>query len=209
MRKRIKGTLTTWNDARGFGFITPIAGGERIFVHIKAFPHRQPRPRIGQTVSFSRSQDQQGRPCAEKIRFTKTTSGRTPHLPGSMPAIWIPCLFFALLGGLIFILRIIPSSILVLYAVASAITYIAYAIDKRAAINGRWRTAEATLHTLSLLGGWPGALIAQQTLHHKSRKKGFQIMYGITVMINLLLTAWILCPRGPEMARIFFEKISP
>ena len=31
------GTLKSWNDDRGFGFIEPTHGGQEIFVHIKAF----------------------------------------------------------------------------------------------------------------------------------------------------------------------------
>jgi len=29
---RIKGRLTAWNDEKGYGFITPSAGGKRVFV---------------------------------------------------------------------------------------------------------------------------------------------------------------------------------
>ena len=32
------GTLQSWNDDRGFGFIEATQGGQEIFVHIKAFP---------------------------------------------------------------------------------------------------------------------------------------------------------------------------
>jgi hypothetical protein len=39
----------------------------------------------------------------------------------------------------------------------SLITFVAYALDKRAARLGRPRTPESTLHVPELLGGWPGA----------------------------------------------------
>ena len=33
----MKGVLTQWDDAKGYGFITPDGGGAKLFVHIKAF----------------------------------------------------------------------------------------------------------------------------------------------------------------------------
>ena len=41
---RFEGYLKTWNDERGFGFIEPLAGGQEIFVHVKAFPGGVSRP---------------------------------------------------------------------------------------------------------------------------------------------------------------------
>lgn len=40
--------------------------------------------------------------------------------------------------------------------------------------RGRWRTPENTLHVAELLGGWPGALVAQQLFRHKTRKISYQ-----------------------------------
>ena len=49
---RTHGTLTKWNDDRGFGFIRPAAGTEEPFVHISAFARDGVRPRLGELVSF-------------------------------------------------------------------------------------------------------------------------------------------------------------
>ncbi len=49
---RTHGTLTKWNDDRGFGFISPAQGSEEIFVHISAFPRDGERPRINELISF-------------------------------------------------------------------------------------------------------------------------------------------------------------
>ena len=89
------------------------------------------------------------------------------------------------MGKLLFVL-------LLLYFAASSITFIVYAWDKSAAKNGRWRIQECTLHLLSLAGGWPGALVAQKVLHHKSTKQSFQFTFWGTVVINCGALGWAL-----------------
>lgn len=49
---RIQGTLSKWNDDRGFGFIASAQGGDDIFVHISAFPRDGSRPSVNEPVSF-------------------------------------------------------------------------------------------------------------------------------------------------------------
>lgn len=49
---RFDGTLKSWNEERGFGFITPQQGGQDIFVHISAFPRDGRSPREGESLSF-------------------------------------------------------------------------------------------------------------------------------------------------------------
>ncbi len=49
---RIEGTLTKWNDAREFGFISYKRGTQNIFVHISAFPRDGQRPQLGEILSF-------------------------------------------------------------------------------------------------------------------------------------------------------------
>jgi len=44
----------------------------------------------------------------------------------------------------------------------SLLSYLMYWLDKEAAQSGAQRTPESTLHLVDLLGGWPGALVAQQ-----------------------------------------------
>jgi uncharacterized membrane protein YsdA (DUF1294 family) len=65
----------------------------------------------------------------------------------------------------------------------SAVTYAVYRMDKRRAEEGLWRVPEANLHLLELLGGWPGAFIAQRRLRHKCSKVSYQVMFWLIVVI--------------------------
>ena len=49
---RTHGTLSKWNDDRGFGFITPAGGSDELFVHVSAFPKDGLRPRLNEVISF-------------------------------------------------------------------------------------------------------------------------------------------------------------
>jgi uncharacterized membrane protein YsdA (DUF1294 family) len=65
------------------------------------------------------------------------------------------------------------------------VTLVAYALDKSAAVAGRWRVSEQSLLLLGLAGGWPGGLVAQQLLRHKSSKSSFRNAFWGTVVVNV------------------------
>ena len=67
---RFKGTIAEWNDDRGFGFIRPAEGGDRVFCHIKAFQERSKRPALNTTVTYELARDDRGRPQARQIRYS-------------------------------------------------------------------------------------------------------------------------------------------
>jgi uncharacterized membrane protein YsdA (DUF1294 family) len=71
------------------------------------------------------------------------------------------------------------------YLALSLLSLLIYAIDKSAARAGRQRIPENSLHVVALLGGWPGALLAQQWLRHKSSKLSFRIVCWCTVVLNI------------------------
>jgi uncharacterized membrane protein YsdA (DUF1294 family) len=66
--------------------------------------------------------------------------------------------------------------------VISGITFLYYGYDKMQARNMEWRVKEVTLHTLALVGGWPGALVGMHYFQHKTRKTSFQIVFWVTVL---------------------------
>ncbi|WP_276486616.1 DUF1294 domain-containing protein [Ectopseudomonas mendocina] len=71
--------------------------------------------------------------------------------------------------------------LLPLYLLASLLSFAQYWLDKRSALTGSRRTPENTLHLVELAGGWPGALIAQQTFRHKTRKASYQAIFWLIV----------------------------
>ena len=60
-----------------------------------------------------------------------------------------------------------------------------YALDKRQAKRAGWRVPEKRLHLLSLLGGWPGAMVGQRLLRHKSIKTRFRVVFWLTVLLHV------------------------
>lgn len=76
--------------------------------------------------------------------------------------------------------------VLACYAIMSVLCYLSYFLDKRAAEKGLWRIPEKTLHSLELLGGWPGGLLAQRTLRHKNRKPSYQVVFWLIVGLHIV-----------------------
>lgn len=95
-----------------------------------------------------------------------------------------------------FILGYTPLLLSCIFLLASVLTYIAYSVDKSAAIEGRWRVSEITLHFGALFCGWPGAIIAQQRLRHKTKKIEFRSVFWATVAINCALIYWLHTRHG-------------
>lgn len=87
----------------------------------------------------------------------------------------------------------------------SLLTFIIYAIDKSAAQAKRRRTPESTLHLLALAGGWPGALLAQQWLRHKSAKQPFRAVFWATVVANVAGLVLLCSPYGRSHLQIFSQ----
>lgn len=92
--------------------------------------------------------------------------------------------------------NIISSKTLLLFIVYHLIcinftTFIAYGVDKRAAVNHQWRIPENDLHMLEFLGGWIGAFIGQKFFRHKTAKRSFQNMYYLMIIMEIAVI-WFL-----------------
>ncbi len=197
---RYQGRITDWKDDKGFGFITPNGGSERVFVHIKSFSNRQMRPAGNELVTYDLRHDAKGRPQAGSVAFV----GRQAAPPGPPDRSTFPLILAAAFLAFVAALTLagkLPAAVAGVYLVASLVAFVAYAFDKSAARNGQWRTPESTLHLFALAGGWPGALLAQRLLRHKSRKQSFQFVFWVTVVLNGCALAWFYSGSGAEALR--------
>ncbi|MGH8061509.1 MAG: cold shock domain-containing protein [Pseudoxanthomonas sp.] len=74
---RTHGTLSKWNEERGFGFITPAGGNDELFVHVSAFPKDGVRPRLNEVISFETETGSDGKSRA--VRVMRPGSRATPR----------------------------------------------------------------------------------------------------------------------------------
>ena len=213
MAHKQQGHIKKWQDDKGFGFIET-AAGESVFFHVSAFK-AQRRPEIGEQVVFTVGQDNQGRLQAkdvqelsfvqkkmaqknQKIRQRNhKRSAQAEFEAGQKKRLFLGIGFY----GVVILLAVMNKLswlVIAWYVILGVITYGMYAKDKAAAQNGDWRTPESTLHLLSTLGGWVGAMVAQTYLRHKSQKPEFRVTYYLTVVINMAGLLFLLADGGLE-----------
>jgi uncharacterized membrane protein YsdA (DUF1294 family)/cold shock CspA family protein len=199
---RFAGRIVEWNDEKGFGFVTPSGGGARAFVHVNAFQRGSRRPVDGDLISYVAAPDTRGRLQAREIRHAgqkiavRREPSRIPRIAIGVAA--LAALVTAWLGNWV------PAPVPVAYFALSTFAFLAYRSDKAAAGTGASRTPENVLHMFSLLSGWPGALIAQQRLRHKTIKQPFQTIFWFTVAFNLVAVGYLVASgKAARLAAVF------
>jgi uncharacterized membrane protein YsdA (DUF1294 family)/cold shock CspA family protein len=199
---RLEGTLASWNLERGFGFITPGDGGPQLFAHIRAFPQGSATPQIGMHLSYEIEVTPEGKTRARFVRIAGTAPIQTYGRVRRNILSYLPIALFAVLYVVVAIEWHPPYWVLFVYLGTSLLCILIYALDKSAAARGRWRVSESALLLLGLAGGWPGAIIAQQLLHHKTKKRSFQSAFAGSVVVNILAFVVLSSPFLAWLSRI-------
>jgi uncharacterized membrane protein YsdA (DUF1294 family)/cold shock CspA family protein len=189
------GYVVMVNPKEGYGFIRPSDAnrdeGRDVHFSVRQVEGHK-NVRAGQAVDYY---------------LTRTDKGVTAikvH-PGSVFS--IPYLKFLVIGvvsallllaGLLVVFEQ-PGSLpvwIALWVVAFSIaTYGVYAYDKAQAQSQGLRVPEAVLHLLEALGGSPGAFVAMRVLHHKNKKREFQVVFWLIVAAQIGFLVWLLFLR--------------
>ena len=190
-----RGVVVMFDGERAFGFIRPDGAKEGenkdIFVHVRNVEgHKNLHP--GQRVSY---------------HLTRTDKGPAAINVQAGSVLGIPYLKYSLIGlGAALVLLLLLATVfrgsasfalwLVMWVAAlSLVTFGIYGYDKAQAQGGGPRVPEAVLHLLGLLGGTPGAFIAMRMFHHKTSKQSFQVIFWLTVAMQLGALMWWLLNR--------------
>ncbi|WP_339880054.1 DUF1294 domain-containing protein [Pseudidiomarina gelatinasegens] len=182
---RLNGVLIKWNVDKGYGFVQLASSNQQMFAHITEFENRRRTPKVGDEVSFNLQKQSDGKFRAIDVAYVRETMDWF-----LLPIIVIAMGYIAAVGYASLETQL-PVQISWTFALLSAITYLFYAVDKRAAQKSKQRTPENVLHWLSVLGGWPGALIAQQQFRHKTRKTSFRVVFYLTVIVNVAAVSYL------------------
>ncbi|WP_067520828.1 DUF1294 domain-containing protein [Endozoicomonas ascidiicola] len=187
----LKGTIVNWNESKGFGFIKPEDSKSTVFAHISDVKGRRSNNMMGTEVTFGISKDDKGRMHAIDIKAIKSAT----QWPVFSLA-YIPLLAFLIAVGLPIYRNEYPIEVAYWIGALSLISFYYYGRDKSKAQSNQWRVNEDKLHLLSILGGWPGAIIAQKKFRHKTAKKSFQRVFWTSVVINCGIIAWTFTYSG-------------
>jgi len=191
--ERKQGTLIHWDDDKGYGFICPTDGTKNAFFHVKSLPHYQRRPQIGDVLTYE-----------DKVDDKERSYASSPKIKGLA---WSYFTFIWLCLSLLFVIYVylvsqqsLPFYPLSIYVAVSLLTIWAYSRDKRAAQAGLQRTPEKRLHLLEILGGWPGALLAQIFYRHKIQKISYQLVFWLIVTGHGILWYAVLTHQGAYLS---------
>lgn len=169
---RFEGQLRSWNAERGFGFIEPAGGGQDIFLHVSAVPTNFRPPKLGQQFTFDVTLNREGKKRASNVGVAVVPrSGRVAR--AKRPAQWCAASALAIPAFVVVCIAIAATRGVsiwgtVAYIGLSIVALFAYALDKSAAVAGRWRSSEQSL-----------------LLRHKSSKTSFRHAFWGTVLVNV------------------------
>ena len=197
-----QGRLVEWFDEKGYGFIQPNdPEKQRVFIHIKDFARKGPRPILGCALSYRVILDERGRYRAQQVTYLKAAQvfehQAQPKKSSSSQRWSVMQIGIVIYIGFVVIasfIKLLPPYTLLFLSLMNVLSYWLYAQDKEAAQLGKRRIPEQTLHIVDALGGWCAAWLAQQKLRHKTQKQPFRKIYFCTIILNILLICWLISP---------------
>jgi len=197
---RYQGEIVEWSDEKRFGFIRPRGSKGRdgtVFLPASAFVNRKRLPEVGDIVQYEveRARIKPGQRLRTEFRAVMVTFvGEEPPLraPRKVRTVLI-------LSGLVYWGALSTASTLagwphwatIASVLLSALAFLVYGWDKLMALKGAERVPETNLHSIALLGGWPGCAIAQSVFGHKTMKPTFVRTFYATVVINVFVNGLV------------------
>jgi len=106
------------------------------------------------------------------------------------------------------------AALLLWHALASIVAFGAFGVDKSLARRGARRIRERTLHLISLLGGWPGALAGRALFRHKTIDRRFSVRLGAVVLLHVSIWAGAAylalagCASAPASRDLLERRVS-
>ena len=205
---RLCGVLTEWNDEKGYGFITPSNGGQKVFLHITSLLPTARRPVAGEVFFYKLTTDSKGRPRAVEVFQTIYDERRDIPFHHSLIKGLAHLWPLALVLPLILAVRAdnpVPGLIAAFF-INSLLTVLLYWEDKYLAQYKYWRIPEKYLHIWEFLCGWPGALYAQHAFRHKRSKTSYIIVFWLCVIANIaILVLFFFREDALKMGKIILE----
>lgn len=203
----LSGVITSWDDAKGYGFIRFGDKLQNVFFHISAFHYATSRPKIGQNVSFYCKKtlpEKRQRAARVVLRGDEafllddfpSDYNRAQLTTANMPK-FLACSLTAL--AFLAVTAYFSVVLAAVYFILSTVSYLMYKFDKQIAVTPkkkkqayRARIPEKNLHLADILGGWPGALVSRAVYNHKTSKPGFIRLFWLTAAINIAMTYALL-----------------
>lgn len=192
-----RGPVVQWNDEKGYGFISD-GEGARLFFHATDVQAGNPRPMLGDLVVFDVAPGRDGRPSARPVRLlhapvaARAPGDDRPTPPGQAIPRYSAAAILALAVFSGTVVGAFPTWLPLLYVAMGGLSFAVYWYDKAAAMSGAWRVPEATLHTIDMLSGIVGGLVAQVVLRHKTRKTSFVAATSVIVLVHAAVAAAVL-----------------
>lgn len=188
---RQQGFVVMINPKEGYGFIRPSEAGrdtgQDVHFSVRQIEGRK-KVAAGQAVSYYLTRTDKG------VTAIKVEPGSVLSIPYLKFLVVGVVSALLLLAGLTIVLRE-PASLplwIALWILSFSIaTYGVYAYDKSQAQAQGLRVPEVVLHLLGALGGTPGAFAAMHTLHHKNKKRQFQVIFWLIVAAQAGFLIWL------------------